>query len=367
MAQIVAPVRRAKSPAFSIQQDANGLLRLSIAAAARRALYRALKDQTYFTGDEPVVIARAITRVGDVIGDFGVETLIRAASLEVGQGVIVIDGLPYEAVEWAPYPGMPARSAKDTCLSELLLLGFGGFMGAPYGVASEGDRLVNELIPSKADLEAFTGNGSRKNLGLHRENAAPKHLVPGLDFSPRALMLTGVSEQTRGGPITPVAIAARAVALLDAADQAVLRQPCAYVEVPKRWRTDETAMTVGPVPVILGPAGHEQLVGAFYDRLTRAADAAAAPALARLEAALELVSIPLRVTPGRLVYLANGHVLHGRSDFEPEFSADGRARRWLQRIFLAGRIEDLRTGADPHERVFDLAATAQSLALPRGT
>jgi hypothetical protein len=47
-------------------------------------------------------------------------------------------------------------------------------------------------------------------------------------------------------------------------------------------------------------------------------------------------------------------VLHGRSDFEAEFDADGRARRWIQRVFLGGRVEQFRAGGDPHERVYAL-------------
>ncbi len=363
---IMTPNRRASGAGFSMQQDPNGLLRLTFNEGARRALYCGLKDLAVYTGDEPIVIAQAMTRVGEAIGSFGVETLIRIAAGEIGEGVTVFDGLPFEAVEWAPYPGMPARSAKSTSLSEALLLGLGGYMGEPYGVASEGDRLINELIPSVEDLARNTGNGSRLNLGLHRENAAPKFLSPGIDFSPKALMLTGVSEQVAGGPTTPVAICARAVSLLEGEDQAVLRGPSAFLQVPERWRNGGDAIEIGPVPVILGGVGREQVAAAFYGGLTRAADPAAAAALAKLQAALELVAIPLRVTPGHMVHLANGRVLHGRSDFEPEFSADGRARRWLQRIFLAGRLEDFRTGADPRERVFDLAATARGLAGSRG-
>ena len=156
---ISTPTRRAPLAGFSIQQDPNGLLRLTFNEAARRALYRGFKDLAVYTGDEPVVTAQAMSRVSEAIGPFGIETLIRIAAGEVGEGVTVFDGLPCEAVAWAPYPGMPARSAKRTCLSEALLLGFGGFMGEPYGVASEGDRVINELIPSVEDLDRNTGNG----------------------------------------------------------------------------------------------------------------------------------------------------------------------------------------------------------------
>jgi hypothetical protein len=36
------------------------------------------------------------------------------------------------------------------------------------------------------------------------------------------------------------------------------------------------------------------------------------------------------------------------------------ARRWLQRVFLAGRVDELRGVDGPHQRVFDLARTARA-------
>ena len=352
---------RDRTPAsdFSVRLDALGVLHVVFAPAATRALHDALEDLSYFEADEATAIARAMVRVAEAIGPYGVETLVRIGAGDLGEGVAVFEGLPFEAVEWSPYPGSPARSAKSTCLSETVLLGFGAFMGEPYGVASEGSRLVNELIPSRADLDRHTGNGSRKTLGLHAENAAAKFLMSGRDYSPKALMLTGVSEQRVGGPTTPVAIASRAVAMLTEPERRILRRPCVLIRVPERWRGAEGVAEVGPVPVILGAVGREQVVAAFYGDLTRAIDDDSAAALARLSGALDAVAVPLEVIPGRLIHLANGRTLHGRSDFEPEFDGSGRARRWVQRIFLGGRVEDLSKGGDPHERVFDLATATR--------
>jgi hypothetical protein len=233
MAQVVHPAR-AKASGVFYEQDGDGVVHIHLARRARRALDRVLRRQAYIEGDEAAAIARAMAAIAEVFGPFGVEILVRVAAGELGEGVAVFHDLPHEQVDWSPYPSMPARSAKETCLSELLLLGIGGFMGEPYGVASEGDRLINELIPSRADIDRLTGNGSRRRLGLHYENAAPKHLVSGRDYSPKALLLTGVSEQIEGGPTTPVAIAARAVARLSLEDQRILREPCAMIRVPER-------------------------------------------------------------------------------------------------------------------------------------
>lgn len=351
--------RNVVSP-FSISSLPAGELHIRFSDAARDALGEALGDQVFFERDEVAVAARASARVGEVLGSFGVETLMRIGAGELGEGLTVFDNLPFEQVEWSPFPGMPARSAKRTCLSEMLLIGMGPHMGELYGVASEGRRLVNDLIPSMTDLDRHTGNGSRKLLGLHYENAAPRYLSAGRDFSPKALMLTGVSEQTVGGPATPVAIAARAVARLSDADRTVLRNACAILKAPQRWRDHAEIQDIGPVPVILGPAGREQVVAAFYGDLTRPAFEAAAGPLERLEAELNAVAIPLQIVPGRMVHLANGRVLHGRTDFEAEFDAEGRARRWIQRVFLGGRVEQFRADGDLHERVYALNPAAMA-------
>jgi hypothetical protein len=47
--------------------------------------------------------------------------------------------------------------------------------------------------------------------------------------------------------------------------------------------------------------------------------------------------------------------LHGRSDFEPAFDGDGRARRWIQRVFVTGRLDCFLGSPAMTDRVFDLA------------
>lgn len=343
------------APSFVIDHSGDGVLTITFSDTTCQALRNALAPVAYYEADETAVTARAMAAVVGAIGAYGLETLLKIAAGDLGEGVTVFDNLPFEAVSWSPAPGQPARSAKAGCLSEVLLLGFGGFLGEPYGVAAEGDRLIHELIPSQKDLERHTGNGSRKALGEHAENAALKFVGLGRDYSPKALMLTGVSAQEVGGPVTPVVIAQRALRRLSPGDLEILRAPSVYIRIPERWRAQaEGRLEVGPVSIVLGAEGREQVYVAFYGDMMRPADEAAAGALSRLGAAVEAQAVPLQVLPGRMVHLANGRVLHGRSDFEPEFDDVGRARRWLQRLFLTGRVEEFRGAEDPRERVYSL-------------
>lgn len=340
---------------FSIHKGDDGLFTISLHDSLRDALAEDYGFLGYIAADENAHIARLKSRFGELIGCAGQEYLSRLATGVEGEGVVLFTNLPFEQVDWSPLPGMPAHTAKDTSLSEHLLLAISAFFGDAYGVRNEGYRLVNDLIPSRADLEKFTGNGSRQNLGLHTENAALRFAAPGRDFSPKFLMLTGVSKQRVGGPTTPVAIAARAVALLSEETKSLLRTKCARIGLPERQRTlgggqDE----VGPVPVIIGPEGKEEVIAAFYGDMMRPTSPEAAAALKELETALNQIAVKLEVLPGTLAYIANGRALHGRSNFEPVFDENDRTQRWLQRVFGTGRLDAFWECRQVTDRVIDI-------------
>ena len=338
-----------------METDSLGVLNLRCSDELHDQIEQEFGNLAYIDSNEDVFISRLKTRLAEMVGPAGNDILSKIANDRIGNGVVVITNLPYERIDFAPLLGQPAHSAKHTSLSEHLLLAFSAQFGESYGVLDEGSRLVNDLIPSKADLERFTGNGSRQKLGIHAENIALRYAVPGLDLSPKYLMLTGVSAQHIGGPTTPVAIAAQAVKRLSLDQAAVLRTSCAKIALPVRQRTDvEKEDEVGPVPVISGPEGREVISAAFYSDMIRPVSDEAALALVALEKALDDVAIHLEIVPGTLVYLSNGRVLHGRSDFEPVFDENGRAQRWLQRIFGTGRLDAFDSCKAVTDRVFDV-------------
>jgi len=341
--------------AFSMEIEEQGVLTLRCADWLRDQIELEFGHLGYINSSEDIFIARFGARLAEMIGPSGKDILSMVANDRIGHGVVVITNLPFERINFAPLPGQPAHTAKNSSLSEQIILAFSAQFGESYGVLDEGDRLINDLIPSKADLEQFTGNGSRQKLGLHAENIALKYAVPGRDLSPKYLLLTGVSAQHVGGPTTPVAIASEAVKRLCFGQRALLRSSCVKIGLPIRQRTDvEEADEIGPVPVISGPEGREVVSAAFYGDMMRPVSEEAAWALEALEKALDDVAIHLEVLPGTLVYLSNGRVLHGRSDFEPVFDENGRAQRWLQRVFGTGRLDAFDSCKAVSDRVFDI-------------
>jgi L-asparagine oxygenase len=271
---------------------------------------------------------------------------------------VTLRNLPYEDVEWSPAPGAPTRSAKSTDLSENVLVGFAGMLGEPYGIVNEGPHLVNNLIPSRTDVERLTGNGSRRQLGLHVENAAPRWIFPARDLSPAWLVLAGVSEQKSGGPHTIFASGRRAAALLTQRERAILTAPCVRIAVPERWRDKAGLAThrTNPVPILAGPPGREIITAAFYGDMHEAVSDEAAEAIAAFDAALNEVVDSVAVVPGTALAIPNAHTLHGRQSFEPTIDEDGRAQRWLQRVFVTGRLDQFDVGVRLSDRVFDLLA-----------
>ena len=74
----------------------------------------------------------------------------------------------------------------------------------------------------------------------------------------------------------------------------------------------------------------------------------------RLRSALEDVAFGVSVEPGRLVCLSNGRALHGRSSFEPVIDDQGRAQRWVQRVFVTERLDAFSQFDAVSDRVFEM-------------
>jgi L-asparagine oxygenase len=264
---------------------------------------------------------------------------------------MVLYGLPYDPVTAAPASGETAHHCKAGNLSEALLCMFGALLGEPYGIEAEGG-LISNLIPSRDDQTRLTGNGSGLKLGLHVENAAHRVLFPGFNLAPRALLLTGVLAPANGVQ-TFVANGRTAVARLSPDHQAILRSPCVQIALPLRQRTGGQTRTA-VTPVVTGKKGREVVTVAFYGDMTLPISPAAEEALRALEAELEALALGFFVEPGTLLYIPNGYCLHGRDAFAAQFDAQGRANRWLQRLFVAAELEPFSMGLTKSERVFAL-------------
>lgn len=272
-------------------------------------------------------------------------------------GVIKITGLPRESVLKVPLPGEDKAVGKPTHLSENLLCAVGLVFGHPYAVSTESGKLINDLIPSKAHLRQQTGLGSQVELGLHVENAAARFLN-GVDQSPTMLLLLGVNAERNGSPKTVTADGRSALCLMLARGQegevGILREHRFIHKAPVRWQPalagrHETA----PSPVLEGPLHFPRITAALYGGLTRGADPKAQAALDAFAAALAEVAVGHEIEPGTMVLLRNEFVLHARTAFTPYFDAEGRASRWLQRIFVAESLRPFAGWVTNSDVVFD--------------
>lgn len=333
---------------------ADGFMRVFLDNQSQQQLLEQLGYFSYVAADENTHISRAASAIVSVLPTWVTEALRSVATGRSGIAGVIIDNLPFESVDWSPVPGAPAHSAKETSLSEHLLLGMSSLFGEAYGVLAEGERLVNDLIPTNSDQDKLTGNGSLLDLGLHTENAALRFMRAGIDLSPKGLLLMGVSNQWVGHPVTSVASAANALRLMDPAEVKLLREPCAYINLPERQRHDGSEV-VGPVPVVMGSLGMEEVIVSFYGDMMIPAFHEASVALEHLKSALESVSTGLVIKPGSMVYLANGRAVHGRSAFDPIIDRQGRAQRWVQRVFVSGKLDAFSRYQRINDRVFDLS------------
>lgn len=254
------------------------------------------------------------------------------ARLSAGDdAALLIDGLPSDPTirEGLIDPDV-ALATKPDRLSEGLLLGAVSQLGYPFGVASEGRGVVNNLCPIRVSRNAVTGLGSRLPLDQHIENAALRRLP--IDRATDGLGLIGVCADPSGDPETVVADVRLAFDRLSLADQSVLRDARFRINLPVRWRqpgVDDRVLA----PVASGHGREMSFAFAFYGDMVEAIDSPAQASLARFKVALDAVAQRVRVRPGMLLLINNRIASHGRGAFEPAYTKDGAPLRWLQRVF----------------------------------
>lgn len=266
---------------------------------------------------------------------------------------LIIRGLPTDDVHRVPLPRECVHECKSGTLSETQLLAIGSLLGEPYGIAGEGDSLVNNLIPSSHDRDQLTGTGSRRELGFHTENAVHRWWARDRDLSPTGLLLLGLASPANG-PMTRVANGRIAAAQLDEGKRALLRSDCVRLALPYRQRCQNTAERAAASPILSGRSGYETVTAAFYGDMMEPISEEAADALDSFHEELVTCSAGINVEPGMLVYIPNIYSLHARDAFASQFDASGRAQRWLQRIFITARLDAFQFRASLSERVFEL-------------
>ncbi|WAC49771.1 TauD/TfdA family dioxygenase [Asticcacaulis sp. SL142] len=270
---------------------------------------------------------------------YGPKTLadIRAMS-GCGSGVLVIEGLPFDAsVTRGLADPEVALANKPSDLSEVILAGTVKLIGEPYAILQEGRGLISHLSPKRSHLMTNTGLGAILELAEHIENSAAR-LLPG-DRSPDGLALISVAKERDTSPGTIIADGRLALASRPEKSQAILRDPERFsIRFPERWRKDGFPELL-PTAIVYGYGDDMTFVASLYGDMTVGNDAEAQAELDAFAQALHAVSVDLYLEPGRLALISNRAVFHGRRGFTPAFDADGLPYRFLQRLFWTSSVD----------------------------
>ena len=218
-------------------------------------------------------------------------------------------------------PATPTAPTAKDLRSEQVLLAVARLLGEPVGYLPEhGGSIVQNLVPTKADIGRQTSTSSGVDLAFHTETAFHPHgpryllllclrgdraaattlasvadLLPGLrpetvETLRRPLFRTAVDESFGGRPGVPYGPARPVLGGTD----------------DRPWLCWDEELTIGETPE--ARAAHDELIAVGGERRR------------------ELV-----LTDGALLVVDNTRCVHGRRPFEARF--DG-TDRWLQRSFV---------------------------------
>jgi L-asparagine oxygenase len=284
-------------------------------------------------------------------------------------GAIKIENLPTDADPPMPpaQSGGLKRIEKPSYISENVLLLIATLFGSPYSMACEGRGLVNNLVPTRATSADLSGAGAASDLRFHIENSALRFLT-GRDCSPKALFLTGV-RQDKTPPLTRLADARPALALISPEDVEALTTAQYQIRLPYRWRHFRAGyerVTTPRIPLLRVGADGLLVNAALYgDMIADFGSAAGERAARNFEAALEAVAKDEIVAPGEILCIDNRVTLHARTPFAASFDEEGRALRWVQRVFVTEDPSNFRGWDTTDDAVFAPRFAAPGEALRR--
>ena len=238
-------------------------------------------------------------------------------------GALLLRGLPLGNVPATP-PQPTAPTAKDA-VSERTLLSIATLLGEPVGYRPElGGRLVQNLVPTRANQDRQTSTSSAVPLLFHTETAFHP-------YRPAYLVLLCL----RGDPAADTTLASihEVWSHLSARTREVLFEPRFRTAIDESFLNGRDNVLGAPIPVLSGDRANPTMV--FDEDLMVGIDAEATAALAELGAATGACHARLNLGAGDLLVIDNARAVHGRSPYAPRF--DG-TDRWLQRTFVIERL-----------------------------
>lgn len=242
-------------------------------------------------------------------------------------GALLLRGLPIGEVPATPAEPT-AATAKDGT-SERTLIGIATLLGEPVGYRPElGGRLVQNLVPTRANQHRQTSTSSAVPLLFHTETAFHP-------YRPAYLALLCL----RGDPAADTTLSSihEVWPRLSARTQDVLFEPRFRTAIDESFLNGRENVLGAPMPVL---RDRQQPTMVFDEDLMVGMDPEASAALAELGAATSAYHARVNLKAGDLLVIDNARAVHGRSPYAPRF--DG-SDRWLQRTFV---IDALPTHAE---------------------
>lgn len=252
-------------------------------------------------------------------------------------GALLVRNVPTGDIPSTP-PTPTSPTTKDR-RSEELLLAVARALGEPVGYLPEhGGSIVQNLVPTQADVGRQTSTSSGVDLAFHTETAFHPH-------GPRYLLLLCL----RGDPAAATTLASIDDLLPALAPETVeaLRRPAFRTAVDESFG-GRPGVPYGPARPVLGGSDDEPWL-CWDEELTTGDTDAARAALVELRSAVARRRRELVLADGDLLVVDNRRCVHGRRPFDARF--DG-TDRWLQRTFV---VESLAPSAD--ERVGRIITT----------
>lgn len=295
------------------------------------------------------ILCPAFPVAGATTGDVGHESFVAQASafgrglpasvtdgirrfraMSHPSGALLVRGLPVGEVPATPaQPTAP--TAKDTT-SERTLLAVASLLGEPVGYQPElGGRLVQNLVPTRANQDRQTSTSSSVPLLFHTETAFHP-------YRPAYLALLCL----RGDPAADTTLASihEVWPHLSARCRDVLFEPRFRTAIDESFLNGRDNVLGPPLPVLRDRANPTMV---FDEDLMVGVDAEATAALAELGAATSACHARVNLRAGDLLVVDNARAVHGRSPYAPRF--DG-SDRWLQRTFVIDRLPASATDLD---------------------
>ncbi|WP_421119413.1 TauD/TfdA family dioxygenase [Aquihabitans daechungensis] len=272
--------------------------------------------------DDEAFVGAAAT----VVGSFGPDLVaaLDAFRTDPGpSGALLLRGVPTGSVPATP--ATPTSPTPKDLRSEQILLAVARTLGEPVGYLPEhGGSIVQNLVPTEADVGRQTSTSSGVDLAFHTETAFHP-------FGPRYLLLLCL----RGDPAAATTLASVDDLLPHLLPDTVeaLRRPVFRTAVDESFG-GRSGVPYGPARAVLGGLGEPPWL-CWDEELTTGETPEATAALGELRTVVAQRRREVVLVDGDLLIVDNRRCVHGRRPFHARF--DG-TDRWLQRAFVVDSL-----------------------------